>query len=337
MLSYVRGSHWGLLGHAAGGCEWGTFIPHAEWCLTRSHIICLAIDLAVIWYFWVRLRSDDDPIKGASRKTWMYLGGVRTLCVVIFSACLATFPGERVDEHLPELRCVPTTWRPLGRRKTIGRFSPRRGAGARSPRWRACCSRVRHLASGGCHACPKESRNDLTRLPRGLEEWRDFDRKQDCMRACSCPGVRSPSRVSLRRSSNANSLRGQNSARSRKSVRLFKGIICDDISEFESQCLMLMIWSSRARNRSAILSSPASSAASLPPMRRPNHASRFEGIAKTKLQASRVSDTETLQSQVNKAAKKRLSLSGLEILHGRRVSDCLEARRTLALARCESA
>jgi len=56
---------------------------------------------------------------------------------------------------------------------------------------------------------------------------------------------------------------------------------------------------------------------SLPPMRRPNHASRFEGIAKTNLQASRASDTETLQSQVNKAATKRLSLSGLEILHGR--------------------
>src|SRR5262249_18275333 len=52
-------------------------------------------------------------------------------------------------------------------------------------------------------------------------------------------------------------------------------------------------------------------------MRRPNHASRFEGTAKTKLQASRASDTETLQSQVNKAAKKRLSLSGLEVLHGR--------------------
>src|SRR5215471_4483207 len=55
-------------------------------------------------------------------------------------------------------------------------------------------------------------------------------------------------------------------------------------------------------------------------MRRPNHASRFEGIAKTNLQASRASDTETLQSQVNKAGKKRLSLSGLEILHGRRDS-----------------
>src|SRR5215831_1516168 len=52
-------------------------------------------------------------------------------------------------------------------------------------------------------------------------------------------------------------------------------------------------------------------------MRRPNHASRFEGTAKTNLQASRASETETLQSQVTKAAKKRLSLSGLEVLHGR--------------------
>ena len=37
-----------------------------------------------------------------------------------------------------------------------------------------------------------------------------------------------------RRSSNANSLCGQNSAGSGESVRAFKGIFCDDISEFES-------------------------------------------------------------------------------------------------------
>src|SRR5213079_269115 len=55
-------------------------------------------------------------------------------------------------------------------------------------------------------------------------------------------------------------------------------------------------------------------------MRRPNHASRFEGIPKTKLQASSASDPETLQSQVTKTARKRLSLRGLEVLHGRRVS-----------------
>src|SRR5258708_2019438 len=78
----------------------------------------------------------------------------------------------------------------------------------------------------------------------------------------------------------------------------------------------------------AALASGAASAGTLPPMRRPNHASRFEGIAKTKLQASRVSDTETLQSQVNKAAKKRLSLSGLEILHGRLYRGGQDSTRT---------
>ena len=80
---------------------------------------------------------------------------------------------------------------------------------------------------------------------------------------------------------------------------------------------MLMIWSSRARNRSADPVVSCFFGRIAPSDARPNHASRFEGIAKTNLQASRASDTEILQSQVNKAAKKRLSLNGLEILHGR--------------------
>src|SRR5437773_11414782 len=71
------------------------------------------------------------------------------------------------------------------------------------------------------------------------------------------------------------------------------------------------------RTEHPILSYRASSAASLPSIRRPNHASRFEGIPKTKLQASSASDPETLQSQVTKTARKRLPLKGLEVLHGR--------------------
>ena len=43
-----------------------------------------------------------------------------------------------------------------------------------------------------------------------------------------------PSCVPQRCSPYANSLCGQNSAGSRKSVRAFKGMFCDDISEFES-------------------------------------------------------------------------------------------------------
>jgi len=53
-----------------------------------------------------------------------------------------------------------------------------------------------------------------------------------------------------------------------------KDLACESCA---SSCLMLMIWSSRARNRSRD-----------PP--RPNHATRFGGIPKTKLQAFRSSD-----------------------------------------------
>ena len=57
--------------------------------------------LAVIWYFWVHLRGDDNPINRVLRKAGMYLGGAGTLCVVIFSTYLATFPGEWMKTNLP--------------------------------------------------------------------------------------------------------------------------------------------------------------------------------------------------------------------------------------------
>src|SRR5215471_2646688 len=106
-------------------------------------------------------------------------------------------------------------------------------------------------------------------------------------------------------------IRGPNLPAVRQKLHLFalcrfpKPALCEDLVQ------------PRAEQISRSCRLVASSVASPPPMRRPNHASRFEGIAKTNLQASRASDTETLQSQVNKAAEKRLSLSGLEILHGR--------------------
>jgi uncharacterized protein YjbI with pentapeptide repeats len=79
-----------------------TFLPyHREWIVWLQRVAVL-IDLALIWYFWIHLRSDDEPINGVLRKAWMYLGGAGTLCVVIFSTYLATFPGEWIKTHLPE-------------------------------------------------------------------------------------------------------------------------------------------------------------------------------------------------------------------------------------------
>jgi hypothetical protein len=44
------------------------------------------------------------------------------------------------------------------------------------------------------------------------------------------------------------------------------------------------------------------------------------------LQVSRAADPETLQSQLAKTARKRLSLSGLELLHGRQPREALVVR-----------
>jgi uncharacterized protein YjbI with pentapeptide repeats len=85
-----------------------TFLPyHREWIVWLQRITVL-IDLAVVWYFWVRLRSDNDPIGWRPRKSKICLGGAATLCVLIFTVYLATFPGEWMKTHMPELRLIPT-------------------------------------------------------------------------------------------------------------------------------------------------------------------------------------------------------------------------------------
>jgi uncharacterized protein YjbI with pentapeptide repeats len=84
-----------------------TFLPYQrEWIVWLQRITVL-VDLSLVWYFWVRLRSDNDPIGWVWSKAKMYLGGAGTLCVVIFSTYLATFPGEWLKTHLPELRYIP--------------------------------------------------------------------------------------------------------------------------------------------------------------------------------------------------------------------------------------
>jgi uncharacterized protein YjbI with pentapeptide repeats len=89
-----------------------TFLPyHRQWVVWLQRVAVL-IDLMVVWYFWVCLRSDNDPIRWMTRKAKIYLSVGVSLCVLIFSIHLATFPGEWLDNHLPELRYIPTAWRP---------------------------------------------------------------------------------------------------------------------------------------------------------------------------------------------------------------------------------
>src|SRR5262249_57042338 len=54
------------------------------------------IDLAVIWYFWILFRSEDDPIlKHVPSSVWKW-GGV-SFCVIIFSRISRDFSGRMAE------------------------------------------------------------------------------------------------------------------------------------------------------------------------------------------------------------------------------------------------
>jgi uncharacterized protein YjbI with pentapeptide repeats len=90
-----------------------TFLPyHREWVVWLQRVAVL-LDLAVIWYFWKRVRNDNEPIVArVPGKVWPIVGAAASVCVFLLSVGVATFPGERADEHVPAVRFIPTTWRP---------------------------------------------------------------------------------------------------------------------------------------------------------------------------------------------------------------------------------
>ena len=89
-----------------------TFLPYQRESIVWLQRITVLIDLAVVWYFWIRLRSEGDPISWVPRKFKTYVGGAGALCVSIFSIYLATFPGEWMKMRFPEPRYVPISWPP---------------------------------------------------------------------------------------------------------------------------------------------------------------------------------------------------------------------------------
>jgi uncharacterized protein YjbI with pentapeptide repeats len=70
------------------------FLPYqAEW-ITWIHRLCLALDVAVVWYFWLRVAHDPDAGKKSAWVQAMPIGGAAIL--LCFSWLIATFPGEMV-------------------------------------------------------------------------------------------------------------------------------------------------------------------------------------------------------------------------------------------------
>jgi hypothetical protein len=90
-----------------------TFLPFHQEQVIWFHRSILAIDLVVIWYYWNNVRvADDSIVPFVKNSMWLAVGAVLSICVVVFSICLATFPGELADEYLPSARIIPTKWWP---------------------------------------------------------------------------------------------------------------------------------------------------------------------------------------------------------------------------------
>jgi uncharacterized protein YjbI with pentapeptide repeats len=90
-----------------------TFLPyHKEWVVWLQRVAVL-IDLAVIWYFLKRVRSDNEPIIArAPSSVWPIVGAATSACVLLFSVGVVTFPGERANDHVPHIRVIPAAWPP---------------------------------------------------------------------------------------------------------------------------------------------------------------------------------------------------------------------------------
>jgi hypothetical protein len=74
------------------------FLPYHDPLTTWAQRLLLLVDLFVIWGFWDRIRSQDDPILGpVLSRFWPVVGLALSIAAFIFSAFVASFPGERLE------------------------------------------------------------------------------------------------------------------------------------------------------------------------------------------------------------------------------------------------
>jgi uncharacterized protein YjbI with pentapeptide repeats len=79
-----------------------TFLPYHGVGVMWLQRIAILIDLAVIWYFWNSIRSEDTAIfRRVPSIAWQSVGAIASIVIIIFSVCLATFPGEFTNDRLP--------------------------------------------------------------------------------------------------------------------------------------------------------------------------------------------------------------------------------------------
>ena len=86
------------------------FLPFHNGTITLAHRVVLVADLILVWWLWGTIISgrpvDDRRRRIVSARSAL---GALCTCVVLFAWTAATFPGEWLEDHLPDWRLFPAS------------------------------------------------------------------------------------------------------------------------------------------------------------------------------------------------------------------------------------
>jgi len=88
------------------------FLPyHSEW-ITSWQRVTVVIDLVLLWFLWPRIARGEIRSLGWRDFRRVKVGALllASFLPVLLVVTIATFPGEWLEDSLPPVRLIPTTW-----------------------------------------------------------------------------------------------------------------------------------------------------------------------------------------------------------------------------------
>jgi uncharacterized protein YjbI with pentapeptide repeats len=90
------------------------FLPYHNEEITWLLRIAVVADLALLWTLWPSVERGETTRIALHdlRRGKVAVAALASLISVLLVFTVATFPGEWADDHLPNIRLIPTKWRP---------------------------------------------------------------------------------------------------------------------------------------------------------------------------------------------------------------------------------